>query len=132
MTDFSTNKKPAAGCFWPVWQCRKMLTFQGSRVAALRAVLIFQTLLSFKEQRSIKVSRVCSGTEEGKLLFTRKEKLILPREAGLSIKSLPVWTSHCRETELTDVPVATAIWGNKSLFQMFSQISIHLLNIYCM
>lgn len=89
------------------------------RVAALRAVLIFQTLLSFKEQRSIKVSRVCSGTAEGKLLFTRKEKLILPREAGLSIKSLPVWTSHCRETQLTDVTVAATIWGNKSLFKCF-------------
>lgn len=47
---------------------------------------------TFKDQRSITVPHVCNGTEEGKLLFTRKEKLILPREAGLSIKSVPVWT----------------------------------------
>lgn len=114
MTDFSTNKKPAAGCFWPVCRCRKMLTFR-LRVAALRAVLIFQTLLSFEEQRSIKVSHVCSGTEEGKLLFTRKEKLILPREAGSSIKSLPFWTSHCREPKLTDITVATNIWGDMTV-----------------
>lgn len=90
-SDLSTNKKPAAGCVWLARRCRKMLTFT-LRVAALRAVLIFQTPLLFKDQRSITVSHVGNGTEEGKLLFTRKEKLILPREAGLSIKSVPFWT----------------------------------------
>lgn len=48
----------------------------------------------------------------GNSCSSETEKLILPREAGLSIKSLPFWTSHCREPGLTDITVITNIWGN--------------------
>lgn len=73
---------------WLTRRCRKMLTFT-LWVAVLRAVLIFQTPLLFKDQRSITVSQVCDGTEKGKLLFTRKENTSSPVKQGYRSKAFP-------------------------------------------